>query len=115
MLIPPTLLGRLRALAPSDRDHILAAFRILDAMPDVRFVSESPDGWRVDDLARLFAGESGVRIWREKRGMNEAELCRLALVPLDRLKEIEAGAKPNGTEAWTLPGSLQIPEEQLFA
>ena len=39
----------------------------------------------------------------------------LALVPLARLLEIEAGAKPNATEAWTIPGSLQIPEEQLFA
>ena len=57
MLIPPTYLGRLRALTPADREHILAAFRILDAMPDVRFASECPDGWRVDDLARLFAGE----------------------------------------------------------
>ena len=115
MLIPPTLLGRLRALAPSDRDHILAAFRILHAMPDVRFVSDSPDGWRIDELARLFAGESGVRIWREHRRVSEAELSSLSLVPPARLKEIEAGAQPNVTEAWTLVGSLQIPEELLFA
>jgi len=49
-----------------------------------------------DEAERLSAGESPVRIWREKQGLNQRELAIAVEISQIYLAEIETGAK-NGS------------------
>jgi DNA-binding Xre family transcriptional regulator len=57
--------------------------------------SKDPSSFLPADMAkRLIAGESPVRIWRERRGLKGNELARAAGITAAYLSEIEAKKKP---------------------
>ena len=66
------------------------------------------------EAKRLLAGESPVRIWREKRGLTQRALAAAAAIPAGYLSEIEAGKKPGSVAAYrALAKTLAVPMEDL--
>jgi DNA-binding XRE family transcriptional regulator len=66
------------------------------------------------EAKRLLAGESPVRIWREKRGMTQRVLAAAAAIPAGYLSEIESGKKPGSVAAYcALAKTLAVPMEDL--
>jgi len=66
------------------------------------------------ETKRLLAGESPVRIWREKRGLTQRALAAAAAIPAGYLSEIEAGKKPGSVAAYrALAKTLAVPMEDL--
>lgn len=55
-------------------------------------------GLAIDEAERLIAGESPVRVWREKQGLNQRELAIAAEISQSHLAEIETGAKNGSVE-----------------
>jgi DNA-binding XRE family transcriptional regulator len=51
-----------------------------------------------DEVERLIAGESPVRVWRERQGLNQRELAVLAEISQSHLAEIETRAKNGSVE-----------------
>lgn len=52
----------------------------------------------MDGAERLIAGESPVKIWREKDGLTQRDLASAAEVSQSHLAEIETGAKTGSVE-----------------
>lgn len=68
------------------------------------------------EAERALAGESLVRIWRQKRGMNQRALAEAARVSTAYLAEIEAGKKPGSKDAvQRLAQILEVPMENLMS
>jgi DNA-binding XRE family transcriptional regulator len=66
------------------------------------------------EAKRLLAGESPLRIWREKRGLTQRALAAAAAIPAGYLNEIERGKKPGSVAAYrTLAATLAVPIEDL--
>jgi class 3 adenylate cyclase len=66
------------------------------------------------EAKRLLAGESPVRIWREKRGLTQRALAAAAAVPAGYLSEIEGRKKPGSVAAYrALAKTLAVPMEDL--
>ena len=66
------------------------------------------------EAKRLLAGESPVRIWREKRGLTQRALAAAAAIPAGYLSEIEGGKKPGSVAAYrVLAKALAVPMEDL--
>ena len=66
------------------------------------------------EAKRLLAGESPVRLWREKRGMTQRALAVAAAIPAGYLSEIESGKKPGSVAAYrALAKALTVPMEDL--
>jgi DNA-binding XRE family transcriptional regulator len=67
------------------------------------------------EAKRLLAGESAVRIWREKRGISQRALAAAAQIPAGYLSEIENGKKPGSVAAYrVLAETLGVPMEDLI-
>jgi transcriptional regulator with XRE-family HTH domain len=63
----------------------------------------------------LLAGESPVKVWREKRGRSQRELAAAAGVGAGYLAEIETGRKPGSVVALARLGkALQVQIEDLI-
>jgi transcriptional regulator with XRE-family HTH domain len=68
----------------------------------------------IEQVERLLAGESPVRIWREHRGVAAHDLARAALVSLETLSDIEAGKLPLMPDVAALIGTtLDVPPVEL--
>jgi DNA-binding XRE family transcriptional regulator len=68
----------------------------------------------LDETKRLLAGESPVRIWREKRGLSQRALAEAARMQPGYLSEIETGKKPGSLAAYTaLSAALNVSIEDL--
>lgn len=52
-----------------------------------------------DEVRRLLAGESPIRLWRLKRGLTQRALAAAAGVSASYLAEIERGRKPGSANA----------------
>jgi len=66
------------------------------------------------EAKRLLAGESPVRIWREKRGMTQKALAAAAHIPAGYLSEIETGKKPGSVAVYgRLAQTLAVPMEEF--
>ena len=66
------------------------------------------------ETKRLLAGESPVRIWREKRGLTQRALAAAAAIPAGYLSEIEGGKKPGSVAAYrALAKTLAVSMEDL--
>jgi DNA-binding XRE family transcriptional regulator len=66
------------------------------------------------EAKRLLAGESPLRIWREKRGLTQRALAAAAAIPAGYLNEIERGKKPGSVAAYrALATTLAVPIEDL--
>ena len=69
-----------------------------------------------DEMRRILADESPVKVWREKRGLSQRELAEKAEVSASYLAEIETGKKPGSAEALRkLSRVLTIPMENLVS
>jgi transcriptional regulator with XRE-family HTH domain len=69
----------------------------------------------VDEARRLLAGESPVRLWREKRGMTQRALAAAAGIAPSYLTEIEKGRKPGSADAHLrLARVLQVDMDDLM-
>ena len=67
-----------------------------------------------EEAERLWAGESPVKVWRQKRGLTQGALAADASVAISQLTEIEAGRKPGSMDAIrNLARVLQVPVEWL--
>ena len=67
-----------------------------------------------DEVRRLLAGESPVKVWREKRGLPQHALARAADVSVSYLAEIEGKKKPGSTDALRrVADILEVPMEHL--
>ena len=67
------------------------------------------------EAKRLLAGESPVRIWREKRGLTQRALAAAAAIPAGYLNEIERGKKPGSVAAYrVLATTLAVAIEDLI-
>ena len=65
------------------------------------------------EAKRLLAGESPVRIWREKHGMTQRALAAAA-IPAGYLSETESGKNPGSVAAYrALAMVLTVPMEDL--
>ncbi len=72
------------------------------------------NSYTATEAKRLLAGESPVRIWREKRGMTQRALAAAAAVRAGYLSEIESGKKPGSVAAYrALAQALTVPMEEL--
>jgi len=58
----------------------------------------APRALTKDEAERLIAGESAVRVWREKQGLNQRELAVAAEISQSHLAEIETRAKTGSVE-----------------
>jgi transcriptional regulator with XRE-family HTH domain len=68
------------------------------------------------EAMRLLDGENPVKVWREKRGLSQRALARVAILGNSYLAEIETGRKPGSDDAMRkLAAALQIPVEDLEA
>jgi len=54
----------------------------------------------VDMVKRILAGESPVRIWRERRGLKATELAQASGLTSAYISEIENGKKPGSIDAF---------------
>ena len=52
-----------------------------------------------EEAERLWAGESSVKVWREKRRLTTDILAAQAAIPVGVVDQIEAGEKPGSPEA----------------
>ena len=69
----------------------------------------------VDMVERLMAGESPVRVWRERRGLTQLALAEGAGVSKTYLNEIEAAKKPGSLEATAkIARALKVSIEDLL-
>jgi DNA-binding XRE family transcriptional regulator len=67
------------------------------------------------EARRLLAGESPVKVWREKRGRSQRELAAAAGVSPAYLAEIETRRKPGSVLALArLAGALEVQIEDLI-
>jgi DNA-binding XRE family transcriptional regulator len=67
------------------------------------------------EARRLLAGESPVKVWREKRGRSQRELAAAAGVSPAYLAEIETGRKPGSVLALArLARALEVQIEDLI-
>ena len=67
------------------------------------------------EARRLLAGESPVKVWREKRGRSQRELAAEAGVSAGYLAEIETGRKPGSAATLArLAKALQVQIEDLI-
>jgi len=70
--------------------------------------------YTADEAERLLAGESPVRIWREKRTLTQRALAESAGLQPGYLSEIETGKKPGSLAAHrALAKALGVPMEYL--
>ena len=100
-----TRTARTVTLSRRDYDALLAAANPPPARP--RRFSRS-------ETKRLLAGESPVRIWREKRGMTQRALADATEIGPSYLAEIEGGKKPGSAAALRrIAQILNVPMEQL--
>jgi ribosome-binding protein aMBF1 (putative translation factor) len=96
-------------LARADFEELLRALEDAEDLAEVEAhrAHERRVGWeaaRADYLTgeeadRLLAGESPVRVWREKRGLSQRALAERAGVSPSYLAEIETRVKPGSAEA----------------
>jgi ribosome-binding protein aMBF1 (putative translation factor) len=69
-----------------------------------------------EEMRRILADESPVKVWREKRGLSQRDLAEKAEVSASYLAEIETGKKPGSAEALRkLSRVLVIPMENLVS
>lgn len=62
-----------------------------------------------ESLRRLLAGESPCRVWREHRGLTQAELAKLAGLSQPAIAQIETGQRKPGVAALQkLAGALGL-------
>jgi len=74
------------------------------------------NNYTAEEAKRLLAGESPVRIWREKRGLTQRALATAAAIPAGYLSEIENGKKPGSVAAYrALAKTLAVAMEDLIA
>ncbi|MBX9699992.1 MAG: helix-turn-helix transcriptional regulator [Acetobacteraceae bacterium] len=68
----------------------------------------------MDQAMRILAGESPVRVWRERRGITQSALAETAGVGVSYLSEIESGRKPGSVAALRkLAGALRLALDDL--
>lgn len=58
----------------------------------------NPRTLTMDETERLIAGESPLKIWREKDGLTQRDLAIAAEISQSHLAEIETGAKTGSVE-----------------
>ncbi|MBV9784900.1 MAG: helix-turn-helix transcriptional regulator [Acidisphaera sp.] len=58
----------------------------------------APEPLTIYEADRIIAGESPVKIWREKRGLTQRALAGIAGISASLLAEIESGAKTGSVE-----------------
>jgi transcriptional regulator with XRE-family HTH domain len=109
------------------RSDFLALLQAAEDVEDLAAVEahrahENRVGWETarrgyltgDETRRLLDGESGVRVWRKKRGMKQRALAEAAQVAVGYLAEIEAGKKPGSADALQrIANILEIPMEDI--
>lgn len=113
-------------LRKRDWKALIARLEDLEDLPAVaeRLAHEEKVGKQVarrdymtgDELKRILADESPVKVWREKRGLTQRELAAQAEVSPSYLAEIETGKKPGSAAALRkLSRVLAIPMENLLS
>jgi DNA-binding XRE family transcriptional regulator len=65
-----------------------------------------------EEAERLWAGESPIKVWRQKRGLTQRALAADASVGASQLTEIEAGRKPGSMDTISAR-VLEVPAEWL--
>jgi mRNA interferase RelE/StbE len=81
-------------ISRAEYDRLLAAAEDLDDLRAVERARAEPEAGMPHALvARLVAGESAVRLFREWQGLSGAELARRAGVNAVQLHDIESGRK----------------------
>ena len=94
-------------LTRAEYDALLAMRERLSELEDrlagkraIEGFHEDPTGFMPADMVkRLIAGESPVRLWRERRGLKANELAKKTGITGAYLSEIETGKKPGSIEA----------------
>lgn len=67
-----------------------------------------------EEVDRLLAGESPVKLWRDKRGMTQRDLAATAGISQSQVAEIETGAKTGSVETLRkLAIALKVQMESL--
>ncbi len=56
--------------------------------------------YTADEAKRILAGESPIRVWRQKRGLTQRALAEAAAIQPGYLSEIENGKKPGSVPAY---------------
>lgn len=96
--VPRTELEALRRQVEALTERVDDLEDALDAQA-ARAVADPADDLPAELVARLIAGESPVRIWREQRGLSLTELAKRAELPQGYLSEIEHRKKPGSVRA----------------
>ncbi len=111
-------------ISRADLDALIDAAENADDIASVRAWNEYvvavgrdaaiANSYTVAEAKRLLAGESPIRIWREKRGLTQRALAAAAAIPAGYLSEIESGKKPGSVAAFrALARTLAVPMEEL--
>lgn len=112
-------------LSRADYEALLTA---VEDMVDLAAVEthrahEARVGWQTaretyltwDEAERILAGESPLKVWRERRGLTQRALAAKAAVSPSYLADIERGAKPGSTTALArLAHALAVSVEALL-
>jgi DNA-binding XRE family transcriptional regulator len=112
-------------ISRTDLESLIQAAEDAEDMAAVRMRrrhEESAGGYEIakagyltgDEAKRILAGESPVRIWREKRGLTQRALAQAAGMQAGYLNEIENGKKPGSLAAHTaLAAALGVALDDL--
>jgi transcriptional regulator with XRE-family HTH domain len=83
---------------------------------EVGWVRARRDYLTHDEVRRLLAGATPVKVWREKRGLPQQALAQAADVSVSYLAEVEGKKKPGSTDALRrIADVLEVPMEHLVA
>ena len=86
--------GTMVILPLAEYEALLDAADIADADRVRRDIAEGRDeAVPAEIVARLIAGEKAIRVWREHRGLNSAELARRSDLSAPFLHQIETGKR----------------------
>lgn len=73
------------------------------------------ESFPIDVVDRLLAGENGVKVYRNYRGMTQKQLAELVGINADYLSQIEAGRRTGSTQTLTkLAKALNVDLQELL-
>ena len=103
----------------ADYQHFL---ELLEDESDARVIAEFHEAYTTgreflipdDIMRRELAGESPIKLWRERRGLTQQELAMLAGISKPYLSQIETGKRQGTLETLSaLARSLEVPLDVL--
>ena len=91
----------------------------LENLDDIRAFDEAISSYEellpAKMVRRIVDGENPIRIWREHRGINQAELAKAAGITPAYLSQLESGARKGSTRALRLlANALQTDIDDLL-